>query len=316
MSRFVAVVAVLLVLAPAGAQDGPKRELKYRFAKGETFPMKIDYRMSVKLHKIPDLFQGVMGEDPMDLKLEALLDASVKEVGADGAAHLEGAWKSLKVKGHVMVNDIDFAHPPAKDAKPAPKPDPALEGDLQGLMNMEDNLRKLVAGPLQLKVDPQGRIAVVGDAAQLEGPFRTLGGLTGSLPRGPVGPGDAWKDETKIQIPAGASTMDVKIGIESKLEGTAPVDGRACARVKSKFAVGSPEGFAQDDPNNPLQLKIKTEGEGEGTLHFAYEEGRLAKAQSSLKIKVSVAFPNPGGGEEIELGGTVKIDQTNEMGGR
>lgn len=324
MTRIVAVgtlfALVLSAAAPStelrASQDGPKRELKYRFAKGDRFPMKIDYRMSVRLHKIPDLFQGVMTEDPLELKMEARLDVTVKEAGADGAAELEGAWTSMKVKGHVMTIDLDFVHPPPKDAKPRPKADPALEGDLQGLMNIEENLAKLVEKPLQLKADAQGRIVVAGDAAQLEGPFRTLGGLTGALPKGLVGPGDVWKDETKIQIPAGASTMDVKIGIESKVEGEAPVDGRSATRVKSKFTVGSPEGFQADDPNNPLQIKIKTEGDGEGVLHFAHAEGRLAKAQSALKIKVSVNLPNPGGGEEIELGGTVTIEQTNEMGAK
>ena len=315
MRRIVAVGTLFaLLLGAAAAQDGPKRELKYRFAKGERFPLKIDYRMAVHLSKIPEIFQGVMGEDPLDLKMETLLDVTVKDVGADGSAELEGAWTSMKMKGHVMSVNLDFVHPLPKDAKPKPKVDPALEGDLQGLMNMEANLEKLVKSPLQLKVDPQGRIAVAGEAANMEGPFRTLGGMTGALPKGAVGPGDSWKDETKIQIPGGATTMDVKVAIESKVEGEAPVDGRPAVRVKSKFVVGSPE--LKDDPNNALQFKVKTEGDGESLLHFAYEEGRMVKSQAALRIKLAVNIPNPGGGEEIELGGTVKIEQSNTMGGR
>jgi hypothetical protein len=318
MKMLVASAALLGLLGSetGSAQDGPKRELKLRFAKGDAFPMKIDYRMSVKLNQIPEIFQGVMSESPLELAFDARLDVTVKGTSEDGGAELEGGWKSLKVKGHVMVNDVDFVHPPAKDAKPAPKLDPALEGDLGGLMNLEDMLGKLVKNPLQLKVDPQGRISVVGDATRLQGPFRALGGLGGALPPGPVGKGDAWKDETKIQIPAGAAMLDVKIAIESRVEGEGPVDGRPCVKLASKFKVGSPEGFKKDDPDNPLNLQIKTEGEGEGTALYAHEEGRMARAQSALKIKVSVSFPNPGGGENIELKGAVKIDQTNEMGGR
>src|SRR5688572_20703771 len=106
MKRLMAVVIGALALA-AAPQDG-KRELRYAFTKGETFPYALKYAMGVKVDKVPEIFQGVLPEDLLDLKIEGLLDVKVTEVAADGSATLEGTWKKLTAKGHMLVNDVDF----------------------------------------------------------------------------------------------------------------------------------------------------------------------------------------------------------------
>jgi hypothetical protein len=313
MNRLWAAVIAVLALAAAPQE---KQTLRYKFTKGESFPYRFKYAMGIKLDKVPEIFQGVMGEDPIDLKMEALLDVRVKDVAADGSATLEGTWKTLTAKGHVMVNDVDFAYDADKKATEKPKKaDEPQEPALEGVLNLEDQLRRTVAQTMQLTADPFGRLSVKADggrAQELEGLFRSLNGLMGALPKDGIAKGDAWKDETKVSIPAAGSTVDVKIATDNLYEADEDVKGRSCARLLSKFKVGQVE--KKDDPNNVFNLQIKTDGEGEGRTWFSAKDGRAVKTQSALKVRVNAVIPNPGGGDDIELKATVKMDQSGELG--
>src|SRR5438105_2067355 len=107
MKRLVA--ATLVCVLSVAAQEG-KSELRYGFKKGEKFPLKLTYAMGVKLDKVPEAFQGVLSDEPVNLKLEGTLDMEVKDVAENGKATLEGTWKLMKAKGAVMVNDVDFSY--------------------------------------------------------------------------------------------------------------------------------------------------------------------------------------------------------------
>src|SRR5688572_5961881 len=239
MKRLMAVMIGALALA-AAPQDG-KRELRYAFTKGQTFPYALKYAMGIRLDKVPEIFQGVMGEDPLDLKMEGLLDVKVTEVAADGSATLEGTWKRLTAKGHVMVNDVDFKYDADKKGdEKAAKKDPAAPADpaLEGVLNLEDQLRRAVGQPMILTADAFGRLKMKADGAgaqELEGIFRSLNGMMGALPKDKVGKGDTWKDQTKVSIPAAGSTVDVPIATENVYEADEDVKGRSCAFLKSKF---------------------------------------------------------------------------------
>lgn len=312
MNRLWAAAVGMLLLA-AAPQEG-KRELRYAFTKGESFPYQLKYAMAIKLDKVPEIFQGVMAEDLVDLKMEGLLDIQVKDVAADGSATLEGTWKALKAKGHVMVTDVDFAYDADKKAEAKPKAADPADPALQGILNLEDQLRQTVSQPLNLTADTLGRLTVKGvaGAQELEGLFRSLNGLMGALPKDKIGKGDAWKDETKVSIPAANSTVDVKVATDNRYEADEDVKGRSCAVLRSTFKVGQVE--QKKDPNNPLNVQIKTEGEGEGRTWFCSKEGRALKTQSLLKVKVGAVIPNPGGGDDIDLKATVKMDQSGEVG--
>jgi hypothetical protein len=315
MKRLMAVMIGALALA-AAPQEG-KRELRYAFTKGETFPYALKYAMGIRLDKVPEIFQGVMGEDPLDLKMEGLLDVKVTEVAADGTATLEGTWKKLSAKGHVMVNDVDFKFDADKKAEKAPKKEPAAPADpaLEGVLNLEDQLRRAVEQPLILSADTFGRLTIKADASkaqELEGIFRSLNGMMGALPKDKVGKGDTWKDQTKVSIPAAGATVDVPIATENVYEGDEDVKGRPCAFIKSKFKVGQVE--KKDDPNNVFNVQFKTAGEGEGKTWFNAKEGRAAKTQSLLKVRVDAVIPNPSGGDDIEIKATVKMEQDGEIG--
>src|SRR5438128_1939321 len=88
-------------LDPARGRQDEKSELRYGFKKGEKFPLKLTYAMGVKLDKVPEAFQGVLSDEPVNLKLEGTLDMEVKEVTESGKAVLEGTWKTMKAKGAV-----------------------------------------------------------------------------------------------------------------------------------------------------------------------------------------------------------------------
>jgi len=303
------------VLALAAAPQDGKRELRYAFAKGESFPYALKYSMGIRLDKVPEVFQGVMGEDPLDLKIDATLDVKVVDVAADGSATLEGTWKKLTAKGHVMVNDVDFSFDAdKKDDKPKKAAEPA-DPALDGIMNLEDQLRRATSQPLLLTADSLGRLSVKADAAkaqELEGIFRSLNGMMGALPKEKIAKGDAWKDTTKVSIPAAGSTVDVPITTENVYLSDEEVKGRSCAVLSSKFKVGQVE--RKEDPNNVFNVKFQTEGEGEGKTWFNAKDGRAAKTQSLLKVRVNAVIPNPGGGDDIELKAVVKMEQAGELG--
>ncbi|HYE99887.1 MAG TPA: hypothetical protein VEJ18_13295 [Planctomycetota bacterium] len=309
MKRMAAAMAAAVLSLAAAPQE--KRELRYAFKAGETFPMNVTYRLAVKLDKIPEVLQGGLGEDLLDVKFTAALDMTVKEVGPDGHALLEGRWKSATAKGHMMVRDIDFKHPSAAgEKKPAAEADP----DLQGMMDMEENLRQLVAKPLVLSVDPQGRATpkeVAGTGlADLDGPFRSLGGLAGVMPKEKVGQGDTWKDETKLLIPAAGQPVEIKLKVGNTYAEHA--EGRAV--IRTTFAVDNADAVKKADPNNPLPFQLNMSGSGEGTSVFAPADGRLVSSKSALKVKVAATIQNPGGGEDLELKATVSINQANDFG--
>lgn len=313
MKKLTAVLLGALALA-AAPQDG-KRELRYAFTKGESFPYALKYAMGIRLDKVPEVFQGVMGEDPLDLKIDATLDVKVLEVAADGSATLEGTWKKLTAKGHVMVNDVDFSFDADKKDDKAKKPAEPADPALDGIMNLEDQLRRATGQPLLLTADPLGRLSVKADgskAQELEGIFRSLNGMMGALPKEKIAKGDAWKDTTKVSIPAAGSTVDVPISTENVYLSDEDIKGRSCAVLSSKYKVGQVE--RKEDPNNVFNVKFQTEGEGEGKTWFNAKDGRAAKTQSLLKVRVNAVIPNPGGGDDIELKATVKMEQAGELG--
>lgn len=317
MKRTLATMALFAFGLSALAQDD-KLELRYGFKKGEKFTLKMNYGLSVKIDKVPEILQGVVSEDPVAVKFDGLLDMEVTEIAADGSAKLTGTWKTAKAKGHVMVNDIDFDYDAAK--KTEEKPKKKAEGDdpdAQGFQDMQDQLAKMVREPLKLSVDAFGKASMVeggGKVGQLEGAFRSLNGLMGPLPKQKVGKGDTWKDEIRLEMPGVPGNVELKIRAENTVDGVEKVGGGDVWVLKSKFAVGKLPGEKEDAPAPGLEVKLKTEGEGEGKTHFSIAEARTLKSQSNLKIRVSATIPNPGGGDEMDLKAQVKIDMSHELG--
>jgi hypothetical protein len=314
MRRAVAAwVAAVGLLATAGAQETTdKQQLQYSWKKGDKFALVSKYAMSVKLDKVPEALQGVLSDEPAALKLEANLDVEVKEVAENGTATLEGQWKTLTAKGHVMVNDVDFSYDAAKKTdKPEKKPEAGGADGLPGLPNLEDTFRHAVQQPVKIQVDRRGRMKVETGGKSREGMdwlFYSMNGLMGSLPAEKVGRGDKWKDEFKPSLPGAGAILDVKSAVESTIVG----EENACLVIQSKFTVGG--GGEKKDGDPSLAFKMKASGEGEGKTLFDPKAGRLSKCQHALKSRVEAEIPNPGGGDAIDLKATVKIDQSNEIG--
>jgi hypothetical protein len=314
MKRIFVATLVALVAAAASAQDG-KIELRYKFQKGEKFPLKVGYSMGVKLDKVPEAFQGVLSDEPMNLKFDGTLDVEVKEVGEDGKAVLEGTWKTMRAKGAVMVNDVDFTYD--ADKKPEAKAKKAEEDPgLQGFLDMEDQFRKMSQLPLKLGVDARGQVTPLGVGAKGMGEMSTMlfsiNGLMGPLPKNAVGQGDAWKEEMKMEMPGLAGAVDLRVKSDNTWESAETVGGRLCAVIKSKLSVGG-EGKAEQEGDNAFKIKMKTQGEGEGRTSFCAKDGYPVKVTSNLKVKLSATVPNPGGGDDMDIKATLKIEQAIEI---
>jgi hypothetical protein len=299
------------------AQDG-KTELRYGLKKGEKFSLALSHALSVKLDKVPEILQGVVSEDPIAVKFEGVLDLEVTEVADDGAARLNGTWRTAKAKGHIMVNDIDFDYDVAKkgDDKPKKKEEPE-DPTLQGFGDLQDQLGKMVRTPLKLSADKLGKVTVVegGDKLrEIESAFRSLNGLMGPLPKDAVAKGDSWKDELKLGMPGVGGTVDIKIRATNSIDAVEKLDGKDVYVIKSKFAVGKLPGEKDEAPAGDIQVKIKTEGEGEGKTLFSVSDGRASKSQSNLRVKVSATIPNPGGGDDMDLKAKLTIDTSHSLG--
>jgi hypothetical protein len=294
-----------------------KSELRYTFTKGEKFSFGLKHGLSVRLDRVPEMLQGVLPEDPIDVKFEGLLDAEVVEVAENGTAAINAVWRTAKAKGHVMVNDIDFDYDVAKKGQEKPKKKEEEDPALQGFGDLQDQLAKMVHAPLKLSVDKLGKVSVVdggGKLGEIESAFRSLNGLMGPLPKDKVGKGDSWKDELKLGMPGVGGTVDIKIRSPNTIEAAEKVGDDDCLVVKSKFSVGKLPGEKDEAPPPGIEAKIKTDGEGEGKTWFSLSKNRSIKSQSSLKVKVSATIPNPGGGEEMEIKAQLKIESSTLLG--
>ncbi len=297
------------------AQDG-KAELRYALKKGEKVTFTLSHGLSVKLDKVPEILQGVVSEDPINVKFEGVVDMEVIEVGEDGTARLNGKWRTAKAKGHVMVNDIDFDYDATKKADDKPKKQDAEDPALAGFGDLQDQLATMVKTPLKISVDGYGKVSIVegsGKLGEIESAFRSLNGLMGPLPKNKVGKGDSWKDELKLGMPGVGGNVDIKIRSENTIDALDKVDGKDIYVIKSKFAVGKLPGEKEDAPAADVQVKIKTEGEGEGKTLFSLSDGRALKSTSALRVKVSATIPNPGGGEDMDLKAQLKIETGHSL---
>jgi hypothetical protein len=310
MKRTALATMVFAFGLTALAQDG-KSELRYSLKKGEKLSFALSHGLSVKLDKVPEILQGVVTEDPINVKFEGVVDMEVLEVAEDGTAKLSGKWRSAKAKGHVMVNDIDFDYDAAKaDDKPKKK-DPAEDPALAGFGDLQDQLATMVRTPLKISVDALGKVSLVegsGKLGEIESAFRSLNGLMGPLPKAKVGKGDTWKDELKLGMPGVGGNVDIKIRSENTVDAAEKADGKDVFVIKSKFSVGKLPGEKDDAPAAGIEVKIKTEGEGEGKTIFSLTDGRALKSTSALRVKVSATIPNPGGGDDMDLKAQLKIE--------
>jgi len=66
LAGFLVVFGALAPFAMGEPQD--KSELRYKFVKGEKFTFALRHGLSVRLDRVPEVLQGVLPEDPIDIK--------------------------------------------------------------------------------------------------------------------------------------------------------------------------------------------------------------------------------------------------------
>jgi len=324
MRKAVAACAGVLALGVLGAAVAPggqddKVQLRYRFEKGQKFRLAVQFTAVAKMEQIPEVLRGLLGEKPLDIRFEGLLESEVREVGEDGRAALEGKWRTMKAKGSVTMSEFDYEYdsekPEADKGRKKERPP-----DEMPMVNIEENLRTLARETLRISVDPSGRVRMRdggGGGAEGMGDFLeqvlSLNGLMGPFPKDPVGRGDSWKGDDKIMLPGVGAMLGITVRSENRVESQEKVGDRDCALIQSKFTVGG-EGERKDDPNNAVPLQLKTTGEGEGKTWFCAREGMVARSRNSLTARFSLGgIPDPNGGGDVEVKGTLKIDQSHEL---
>jgi len=301
----------LFLASIALSQDATtdKRELRYRFVKGEKLTLTMAQKMNVKLDEVPEAFQGLAPEEPFDNAFEGEVAAEVKSIDDKGVATIEGKFQKIKAKGAVMGNEFDWAWDKAKDGEPKIEEGGDENPGIPGMGNPEDMLKQLALATLTLEIDPLGKIKVGGGggAGQMAGQLLDLGGLIGQLPKDKVGAGDTWKNNDSLALPGLPLKMQVKS--DNKFEKVDKVDGVECAVIQSKFTVGtSDEEDASQDL--PIPVKAKFAGEGTGAMSFALDQGRPLRNEMKMEVKLTIDVPNPGGGDDIQIKGKFKLEQT------
>ncbi len=308
----VAWVLALSSLGVTGRDD--KVLLRYRFERGRKIRLSIGFAAVVKLDQVPESLKGLWGETLVDIKVDGVIDSEVREVGDDGKAVVDGKWRTLKAKGSWLSGDVDFAYDSEKpDEGKARKREGPGDDLLMG--DVESGLRALVREPVVLSVDVLGGVKIKEGGGEMGGFIEQvllLNGLMGPLPKDPVGRGDGWKGDEKIHLPGVGEALSIVVRSENRYESDEVVDGHDCALIRSKLTVGG-EGGAKMDMNNPFPFQMKTTGEGEGKLWFCRGRGMAAKCKTSLGVRFSVALTPDDGGDEIEIKGTLKIDQGHDM---
>lgn len=303
MVKTLALAVALAGLLPA--QE--KQELRTRFEKGEKVTLDLKYGVKVKFDKVPEVLQGAIGEDFLDLKMEGLLGGEVSKVEA-GKSTVDGKWKTFRAKGHAMAEEVDLKYDAEKkDDLKVPKKDNPDESTL----NIQQRLVDMVAAGIAFDVDALGRTTLSGEKAEVAQQFIALNGMMGALPEGKVGKGDTWKGEWKLEIPMGT----VKIPLSIWSENTYASDEGGVAVIQSKLRVGAKDGDGEIeveiDPGSGLKMKMK--GEGEAKTLFSVKEGRPTKSENKLKVRFT-SILNLGGGDDIKIEGTMTIEESHAIG--
>jgi hypothetical protein len=73
------------------------------------------------------------------------------------------------------------------------------------------------------------------------------------------------------------------------------------------------EGGDKKEDDNPLPVRFKTSGEGEAKTWFCVRQGMVARHKSNLNVNLTVGFPDPGGGGDLEIKSVLRIDQGHEV---
>lgn len=312
-------IAGLLLASLALGQDAgtttDQRELRYRFKKGEKMSAALKHKMSVRLDEVPESFLGIVPEDPFTLTFEGDVDFEVVDVTEEGKATLEGKFPRLKAEGSYLGQDftVDFDRERDGD-QPKGNGDEEGFGDqgLPGMANPEEILQQLTTQTLKLEIDPRGKVKAGnagsgGMAAQL----LDLGGLMGLLPKEKVGAGSAWQNTDALSLPGLPLKMIVKS--ENKYEKTEKVRGQDCALIQSTFKVDTEKEDREDAMDLPIPIQAKFRGDGKGTMHFALDGGRPVKNDLKLNVKLTVTFNNQQDGQDTEIKGLFKLEQSTAI---
>ena len=187
-------IALLVGFSGVQAQDEDGDLLRYKFAKGEKFTLDMSNNMSVKITEMPEEFEGLLGEEAIDIKFEMVVELTVAKVGDDGKATLKGKIKKLKVTGNMVVQELDFEYDADKDD--GDEGDEGDEGGGFGGFDIEGALRTFARQPVEMSVDQLGNVklesAAEGMGGSMAGQFLTLNGFMGALPKERVEEGGTW----------------------------------------------------------------------------------------------------------------------------
>lgn len=314
MSRLAFGAFAALLLASAGlTQDGAtvaKRELRYKFQKGDKHAFTLKHKINVKLDEIPENFQGLVPDEPFDLTFEGDVDLEVADVTAEGQASLQGKFSRLKASGSFLGQDFTFDWDRARDGDKVPEGD-GDEGSpgIPSMPSIQDVLRRLPQETLKLQMDALGKVKVEGNAGEgVTGQILDLGGVTGGLPKDKVGVGDVWKHDDWLTLPSNLP-MRMKVKSENTFSKMEKVNDFNCAVITSKFTVGTQEKDKKDDAELPLPMKMSFTGDGTGSMAFAAEAGRPVRNDVKMSIKINAAF-NMQEGEDMALKGTFTLEQS------
>ena len=321
----------LLILLLA-VQDAPKTEFRNAFKKGDAYNLFFNVRLRVTIEEIPEEFQEIFPDEPVDVRSKGEASLLVTNVADDGTATFEGKMQILSAGGVFFLADVAFDYDRGRDGEKIKGGD-SPEGAGAFGFSTAQTLKALALDKVKFTVDRMNKVAVTakGAARGYSDRIFDLAGLTGGLSKEKVGPGDSWKGTGTMQIPN--LPILIRVAAVNTYEKAGDLGGAPCAVLKSTFDLSSEaakevpaarkEKRDQEKPpdeeepgrrRTPLdELKGKIEGQGDGTLLFGVDPARPLKHEARLKLKATLRVPHPAGGDEIVVRVKIVFSQGFEL---
>jgi len=302
--------ALLWVVGIAGnpQESTDKFELRCKFKRGERITAQMRQKMNVRFDQIPEEYQPIFGDEPLEVTLSGILYLEVKEVAESGSAKLEARVHRIKGKGLALANEFDYDY----DAdQPRSDPEPA-EGEVPGGIDPVNLLHQVATQVIPIQIDPRGKFELQGDSglpAELLNQFFNLNGLMGELPKEKVGVGDSWKSGQTLTIP-GFDQLKIPVTAVNTVEKVAEGD---VAEIGTKLSVGTVSDAIEQPEARMYNLKAKLTGEGAGTTHFSLGTGRVRDSKNRATVKILITADDPQGGDPIEFKATLTIEQEHQI---
>lgn len=291
LARFTTLLAMVTVLAPAGANAADS--LRWKFSKGQ----KLNYTVT-QLTAVKADIKGQAFETKIDQVMEMTWE--VKDVDSSGTAQMDQTIDrivyTMKAGGGVAV-EIDTKKESAPEG-----PSAKLAAMFRGMTGSPTALKMSARGEVSdVKVSPKmvaaiqnsGAPAGATDAFSEKGLRDLMTQATIVFPEKALSRGDTWNQTKNVNMPFGTMVLDNTYTYEG------PSDRTDKIGVAVKIAIEPKE-------DSPIAIKVASQ-DSKGVFHFDSNAGILRGSELTQKMRLQLKVADGELMQDVES--TVKMEQ-------